>query len=52
MWLLSFTAMQRQLKLFKEIGISGLEENPTWMRCQEIVLTEVLSLPTAIGRRH
>ena len=47
---LSFTAIQRQLKLFKEGGISNSEENPTWMRSWDTFRTEVLSLPPEIDR--
>ena len=48
---LYFPAMQGLPKLFKDGSIANSEENPTWMRCQETVRTEVLSLPPAIDRR-
>ena len=37
LWPLSFPVMQHQLKLFKDDGIAGSEENLNSMRCRETV---------------
>ena len=50
-FLLSFSTMQRRLKIFKDGGIADSEKNTTWMRCREIVRTEVLSPTPEIDRR-
>ena len=51
MWPLYFTSMHLQLNLFKYGDIALSEENPIWMRCIDIVQTEVLSLPPEIYRQ-
>ena len=56
MWNFYFPFVQCWLELFKDDGITELEEKPTWMRCLDTVQTEVLSLTPAIDglpqRRH
>ena len=51
MWPLSIPAMLRRLIFFENGGIVTSEENPTWMRCQDTVQTEVLSLQKASDRK-
>ena len=50
LWSLYFTAIQSQLKLFKDDGILLLEVNPNCMRCRETVQMEVMLLPPEIDR--
>ena len=50
LWNFSFPAIYIWLTLFKKGGIVLSEDNPTWVRCQETVRMEVLSLPPGIDR--
>ena len=49
-FLLYFSTMQRQLKLFKDGGIAVSKEDPIWTKCHKTVQTEVLSPSPEIDR--